>query len=196
MRWRQDPLGELADRDLVLVLGLVGSLAERHRRRLYQGKHVLADVARSQGPAGNLGEGGDSAAELPLDGEGDSHQRAVPDEFSPRLHDDLPVAPVGSVSASDALSQKLRSVADGRSQRNARLCFFSRTRHVGWEEGDRRCQSDVVSLRSALIRRISNGGPIPFEDFMAAALYDPAGGFFTSRSLRSVKEGDFLTSRR
>ncbi len=51
-----------------------------------------------------------------------------------------------------------------------------------------------MSLRSALIRRISKGGPIPFEDFMAAALYDPAGGFFTSRSLRSVKDGDFLTS--
>ncbi len=29
---------------------------------------------------------------------------------------------------------------------------------------------------------------------MAAALYDPEGGFFTSKSLRSVKGGDFLTS--
>ena len=29
---------------------------------------------------------------------------------------------------------------------------------------------------------------------MAAALYDPDGGFFTSQSLRSVKAGDFLTS--
>jgi len=35
---------------------------------------------------------------------------------------------------------------------------------------------------------------MPFEDFMAACLYDPAGGFFTTGELRSVEEGDFLTS--
>ena len=29
---------------------------------------------------------------------------------------------------------------------------------------------------------------------MAACLYDPDGGFFTTGPLRSVKEGDFLTS--
>lgn len=41
--------------------------------------------------------------------------------------------------------------------------------------------------------RIEDSGPIPFDDFMAAALYGP-GGFFTGKRLRSVKAGDFLTS--
>ena len=50
------------------------------------------------------------------------------------------------------------------------------------------------SLKRRLIERISVTGPIPFEEFMAAALYDPADGFFTSKTLRSVKAGDFLTS--
>jgi SAM-dependent MidA family methyltransferase len=35
---------------------------------------------------------------------------------------------------------------------------------------------------------------MPFEQYMAACLYDPDGGFFTTGPLRSVKEGDFLTS--
>jgi len=35
---------------------------------------------------------------------------------------------------------------------------------------------------------------MPFEEYMAACLYDPEFGFFTSGPLRSVKEGDFLTS--
>lgn len=35
---------------------------------------------------------------------------------------------------------------------------------------------------------------MPFEEYMAACLYDPDGGFFTTGPLRSVKEGDFLTS--
>ena len=52
----------------------------------------------------------------------------------------------------------------------------------------------MASLKERLIEEIRAGGPIPFEEFMAAALYDPEGGFFTSKSLRSVKEGDFLTS--
>ena len=55
-----------------------------------------------------------------------------------------------------------------------------------------------LSARSGLGERlraqIAAGGPIPFEDFMAACLYDPGGGFFTTGELRSVKEGDFLTS--
>ncbi|MGZ8785967.1 MAG: class I SAM-dependent methyltransferase, partial [Acidimicrobiia bacterium] len=52
----------------------------------------------------------------------------------------------------------------------------------------------MTSLKEKLIVQIRAGGPIPFEEFMAAALYDPEGGFFTSKSLRSVKGGDFLTS--
>jgi len=35
---------------------------------------------------------------------------------------------------------------------------------------------------------------MPFEEFMRAALYDPAGGFFGGSVLRSEKGGDFLTS--
>ena len=52
----------------------------------------------------------------------------------------------------------------------------------------------MTSLKAKLVQRILADGPIPFEEFMAAALYDPEGGFFTSKSLRSVKSGDFLTS--
>lgn len=55
-----------------------------------------------------------------------------------------------------------------------------------------------LSARSGLGERlrvrIGAEGPLPFEDFMAACLYDPAGGFFTTGELRSVEEGDFLTS--
>ena len=52
----------------------------------------------------------------------------------------------------------------------------------------------MSSLKQRLIEQIRSAGPMPFEQFMAAALYDPEGGFFTSKSLRSVKGGDFLTS--
>ncbi len=49
-------------------------------------------------------------------------------------------------------------------------------------------------LAEQLRARIESDGPMPFEAFMAACLYDPDGGFFTSGPLRSTKEGDFLTS--
>lgn len=49
-------------------------------------------------------------------------------------------------------------------------------------------------LKERLIEQIRSHGPIPFEQFMAAALYDPEDGFFTSKMLRSVQSGDFLTS--
>ncbi len=49
-------------------------------------------------------------------------------------------------------------------------------------------------LRDTLVARIADGSPLPFEDFMAACLYDPTGGFFATGPLRSVKSGDFLTS--
>ncbi len=35
---------------------------------------------------------------------------------------------------------------------------------------------------------------MPFEEFMAACLYDPEAGFFATGPLRSTKGGDFLTS--
>ncbi|MCJ7725193.1 MAG: SAM-dependent methyltransferase [Acidimicrobiia bacterium] len=49
-------------------------------------------------------------------------------------------------------------------------------------------------MRDELIARISTEGPLPFEEFMRTALYDPVGGFFAGAVLRSDKEGDFLTS--
>ncbi len=49
-------------------------------------------------------------------------------------------------------------------------------------------------LKASLLARIASSGPLPFEEFMAACLYDPDGGFFATGPLRSVKAGDFLTS--
>lgn len=49
-------------------------------------------------------------------------------------------------------------------------------------------------LRVKITAGIVVDGPMPFEEFMAACLYDPDGGFFTTGPLRSVKGGDFLTS--
>jgi len=49
-------------------------------------------------------------------------------------------------------------------------------------------------LRRVLLERIRSQGPIPFDEFMDAALYDPEHGFFASGPLRSTKDGDFLTS--
>lgn len=51
-----------------------------------------------------------------------------------------------------------------------------------------------MTLLERLRARIESSGPLPFEDFMEACLYDPAEGFFTSGPLRSIKAGDFLTS--
>ena len=49
-------------------------------------------------------------------------------------------------------------------------------------------------LKERLLARIAGSGPLPFEEFMAAALYDPDGGFFSTGPLRSAEDGDFLTS--
>jgi len=49
-------------------------------------------------------------------------------------------------------------------------------------------------MRKRLIARIQAEGPLPFEEFMRAALYDPDWGFFGGPVLRSEKAGDFLTS--
>ncbi|CAN5668628.1 SAM-dependent methyltransferase [soil metagenome] len=46
----------------------------------------------------------------------------------------------------------------------------------------------MQSLRAALMH-----GPIPFEQFMEIALYG-GGGFFRGNTIRSVSDGDFLTS--
>jgi SAM-dependent MidA family methyltransferase len=49
-------------------------------------------------------------------------------------------------------------------------------------------------LLHRLLARIAAEGPLPFEEFMQAALYDPDEGYFTSGPLRSARAGDFLTS--
>jgi SAM-dependent MidA family methyltransferase len=49
-------------------------------------------------------------------------------------------------------------------------------------------------LADKLRARIRADGPMPFEDYMAACLYDEDFGFFATGPLRSSKDGDFLTS--
>lgn len=49
-------------------------------------------------------------------------------------------------------------------------------------------------LRERLTDRIRREGPLPFDEFMQAALYDRDEGYFASGPLRSSREGDFLTS--
>ena len=51
-----------------------------------------------------------------------------------------------------------------------------------------------MTLHQRIRRDIEATGPIPFEEFMQLALYDPDGGFFTTGKLRSERGGDFLTS--
>jgi SAM-dependent MidA family methyltransferase len=51
----------------------------------------------------------------------------------------------------------------------------------------------VSGLREALIARIRARGPLTFADYMDAALYDPAHGYYTARA-RIGFEGDYLTS--
>jgi SAM-dependent MidA family methyltransferase len=51
-----------------------------------------------------------------------------------------------------------------------------------------------VSLLDKLRNQIAASGALPFEEFMAACLYDAEGGFFTAGPVRSEEEGDFLTS--
>ncbi len=49
-------------------------------------------------------------------------------------------------------------------------------------------------LEVELFERIARRGPIPFEEFHRAALYDAEYGYFAAGPLRSAQSGDFLTS--
>lgn len=53
---------------------------------------------------------------------------------------------------------------------------------------------DTHPLTDFLRREIARRGPIPFRDFMAAALYHPELGYYTSGRARIGREGDFFTS--
>jgi SAM-dependent MidA family methyltransferase len=52
----------------------------------------------------------------------------------------------------------------------------------------------MMTVEKRIRDSIESKGPMPFEEFMGLALYDPEGGFFGGGKLRSEKGGDFLTS--
>jgi SAM-dependent MidA family methyltransferase len=49
-------------------------------------------------------------------------------------------------------------------------------------------------LESVLQKRIEQHGPMPFIDFMAACLYEPGQGYYTSPGRKVGVAGDFYTS--
>lgn len=49
-------------------------------------------------------------------------------------------------------------------------------------------------MTASLAARIAAEGPIPFPEFMAAALYDPARGYYARESRQVGRSGDFFTS--
>ncbi len=50
-----------------------------------------------------------------------------------------------------------------------------------------------MSLKEHIRTKVDDNGPMPFDEFMALALYHPE-GFFGGETLRSERAGDFLTS--
>ena len=55
-------------------------------------------------------------------------------------------------------------------------------------------QSEDTSLKRILLNRIREKGRITFSDFMAACLYEPGLGYYTSPGRKVGAEGDFYTS--
>lgn len=53
---------------------------------------------------------------------------------------------------------------------------------------------ETNALTVELAREIDCNGPMPFERFMARALYDPLYGYYASGRLRIGRKGDFITS--
>ena len=51
-----------------------------------------------------------------------------------------------------------------------------------------------TQLKNILIQRISHQGRLTFADFMAACLYEPGLGYYTSPGRKVGAEGDFYTS--
>jgi SAM-dependent MidA family methyltransferase len=54
--------------------------------------------------------------------------------------------------------------------------------------------ADDKALRTVLLERIKGKGPITFAEFMAACLYEPGLGYYTSPGRKVGAEGDFYTS--
>ncbi len=52
----------------------------------------------------------------------------------------------------------------------------------------------IAGLAERLAREIRENGPIGFDRFMAAALYDPEAGYYARRTGQVGREGDFFTS--
>lgn len=52
----------------------------------------------------------------------------------------------------------------------------------------------IAGLADRIAREIRENGPIPFDRFMAAALYDPEHGYYARGSGQVGREGDFFTS--
>ena len=50
------------------------------------------------------------------------------------------------------------------------------------------------TLESIVLERIATHGPMPFVDFMAACLYEPGYGYYTSAGRKVGSGGDFYTS--
>jgi SAM-dependent MidA family methyltransferase len=50
------------------------------------------------------------------------------------------------------------------------------------------------SLEKIIIQKIKSQGPIPFDEFMEMALYYPELGYYTRKSLKIGREGDFFTA--
>ncbi len=59
---------------------------------------------------------------------------------------------------------------------------------------DKPGSDEAASVEQVLRRTIAERGPIPFATFMARALTDPAGGYYTTGAARPTAEGDFLTA--
>lgn len=53
---------------------------------------------------------------------------------------------------------------------------------------------DDNALRTILLARIKEQGPLTFAEFMAACLYEPGLGYYTSSGRKVGAEGDFYTS--
>lgn len=51
-----------------------------------------------------------------------------------------------------------------------------------------------MTLRERLVGRIRASGPITFAAFMEAALFDPDGGYYTTRAAIGFEDGDYFTS--
>lgn len=60
--------------------------------------------------------------------------------------------------------------------------------------GGERAASRRGSVAETIARRVTESGPIPFKDFMEAALYSPEGGYYTSGRKTWGPGGDYITS--